>query len=64
MKAPAPDWKLQGIANSNLIQIALEMKKNDEKLPDLFYDGSLIRILKPKENVSEANYRPISSSNK
>ena len=29
----------------------------------LTYDDCLILILKPKENVSEANYRPISSSN-
>lgn len=59
MKASALDWKLQGIANSHLIQIALKMKKNDEKLPDLFYDDSMILILKPKEIVSKANYRPV-----
>lgn len=61
MKVPAPDWRLQGIVNANLIQIALEKKKGIKSY--LFYDDSVILTLTPKENVSKANYRPISFSN-
>lgn len=57
MKALAPNWKLQGIGNFYLTQVALETNKNNEKLSDLFYNGSIILILKPEENVSKTNLR-------